>query len=128
MSLLQVAVGVVKNPAGQILISLRNSDLHQGGLWEFPGGEKALFKYLQDNIKYPEVMREEGISGNVILTFEVDKEGKIKDIKVLKEVKGGGLLTKEAIRVVERMPSWKPGKQNGRPVRVQYNLPIRFIL
>jgi protein TonB len=67
-----------------------------------------------------------GISGVVYVTFVVDKDGKIKDVKVLRGIGGG--CDEEAVRVVKNMPSWKPGKQRGKSVTVQYNLPIRFTL
>ncbi|HNR21010.1 MAG TPA: energy transducer TonB [Bacteroidia bacterium] len=93
----------------------------------FPGGgEAALLKYLQNNIKYPAMARENGIEGIVYATFVVDKDGKVKDAKILRG-KGAG-LDEEALRVVRTMPDWKPGKQNGRSVAVQYNLPINFKL
>jgi periplasmic protein TonB len=92
----------------------------------FPGGEEKLFEYLQKNIKYPPVARENGIQGRVYVTFVVDKDGKIKDAKVLRGIGGG--CDEEALRVVRGMPEWKPGKQNGRSVQVQYNLPVNFTL
>jgi protein TonB len=94
---------------------------------QFPGGgEAALVRYLQSNIKYPAMARENGIEGIVYVTFVVDKEGKVKDAKILRG-KGAG-LDEEALRVVRSMPDWKPGKQNGRSVAVQYNLPVNFKL
>jgi protein TonB len=92
----------------------------------FPGGEEELFKYLQRNIKYPAIARENGISGRVYVTFVVDKDGKIKDAKILRGIGGG--CDEEALRVVRNMPEWKSGRQNGRPVQVQYNLPVNFTL
>jgi periplasmic protein TonB len=93
----------------------------------FPGGgEAALLKYLQSNIKYPAMARENGIEGIVYATFVVDKDGKIRDAKILRG-KGAG-LDEEALRVVRTMPDWKPGRQNGRNVAVQFNLPINFKL
>ncbi len=92
----------------------------------FPGGEEALFKYLGSNIKYPAMARDAGIQGIVYVTFVVKEDGKISDVRVLRGVGGG--CDEEAIRVVEKMPAWKPGKQRGKSVRVQYNLPIRFTL
>ncbi len=92
----------------------------------FPGGEAELFKYLGKNIKYPEMANSAGISGVVYVTFVVDKDGKIKDVKVLRGIGGG--CDEEAVRVVKNMPAWKPGKQRGKSVTVQYNLPIRFTL
>jgi len=93
----------------------------------FPGGEEALAKYLSKNIRYPRVAQENGISGTVFVQFVVDSEGTIKDVKTVGAAKGGG-LEDEAVRVVKTMPKWKPGKQNGRQVSVQFNLPIRFTL
>ncbi len=92
----------------------------------FPGGEAELFKYLGKNTKYPEMASAAGISGVVHVTFVVDKDGKIKDVKVLRGIGGG--CDEEAIRVVKNMPTWKPGKQRGKSVSVQYNLPVRFTL
>jgi protein TonB len=92
----------------------------------FPGGEAELFKYLGKNIKYPQMATDAGISGVVYVTFVVDKDGKIRDVKVLRGIGGG--CDEEAVRVVKSMPSWKPGKQRGKAVTVQYNLPIRFTL
>ena len=92
----------------------------------FPGGEAELFKYLGSNIKYPAMARDAGIQGIVYVTFVVKEDGKISDVRVLRGVGGG--CDEEAVRVVEKMPSWKPGKQRGKSVRVQYNLPIRFTL
>jgi protein TonB len=92
----------------------------------FPGGEEELFKYLSKNIKYPSMARENGISGTVYVTFVVETNGDITDVKKLRGVGGG--CDEEAIRVVKAMPGWSAGKQNGKPVRVQYNLPIKFTL
>jgi len=94
---------------------------------EFPGGgESALLKYLSSNIKYPPLARENNIQGTVYVTFEIDQNGKVKDAKILRGIGGG--CDEEALRVVSAMPQWKPGKQRGKPVRVQYNLPVRFTL
>jgi protein TonB len=93
---------------------------------EFPGGEEELFKYLGKNIKYPAMARDAGISGRVFVTFVVEKNGDIKDCKVLRGIGGG--CDEEALRVVKKMPNWKAGQQRGKPVRVQFNLPIFFNL
>ncbi len=93
----------------------------------FPGGDDALNKFLNNNIRYPHLATENGISGTVFVSFVVDSEGKIKDVKTVGAPKGGG-LEEEAVRVVKKMPNWKPGRQNGRSVSVQFNLPIRFTL
>ena len=92
----------------------------------FPGGEQELFNYLNKNIKYPAIARENGIQGRVFVNFFVDAEGKVKDAKILRGLGSG--LDDEALRVVRNMPAWKPGMQNGRVVQVQYNLPIVFTL
>src|SRR5690606_38298134 len=91
---------------------------------EFPAGQDAMMKYLSQNIQYPAVAIRNGLSGRVILSFVVDQNGEISDIKVLKPLGGG--TDEEAIRVVKRMPKWRPGKQNGRAVKVKYTLPVLF--
>lgn len=92
----------------------------------FPGGEAKLFEYLGKNIKYPQIAKEAGISGVVYVNFVVGSSGNITDVKVLRGIGGG--CDEEAVRVVKNMPDWKPGKQRGKPVKVSYNLPIRFSL
>ncbi len=94
----------------------------------FPGGEGEMMKYIQKNVQYPQVEKEAGISGTCYVTFVVEKDGSITDVKVLRGVSGGPGCDKEAMRVVKSMPAWKAGKQNGREVRVQFNLPIKFTL
>lgn len=93
---------------------------------EFPGGENAMLKYLSNNIKYPVDAREANITGIVYLSFIVDKEGEIKNIEILKGIGGG--CEEEAMRVIKNMKKWKPGKQNGQSVNVQFKLPVSFTL
>lgn len=93
---------------------------------EFRGGMEELYTYLGNNIKYPVMAKESGIQGKVYVTFVVEKDGSITDVRVLRGIGGG--CDEEAVRVVESMPNWTPGKQRGKPVRVQYNLPVRFTL
>ncbi len=93
---------------------------------EFPGGDEARMRYLRDNIKYPELERDNGVQGLVVVSFVVEKDGSITNIKILKGLTPN--INNEAIRVVQNMPKWKPGKQRGKPVRVTINLPIRFTL
>ena len=93
---------------------------------QFPGGPNALFEYLSKNIKYPVVAEENGIQGRVIVTFVVERDGSITDVKVAKSVDPS--LDKEAPRVVKSMPHWIPGKQNGSAVRVKYTVPVTFRL
>ncbi len=93
---------------------------------EFKGGVEELNKFLHDNIKYPQLAREEGIQGKVFVTFVVSKTGKITNVKLLRGIGGG--CDDEAIRVVKMMPDWKPGRQNGSTTAVQFNLPVQFNL
>lgn len=94
---------------------------------DFPGGVEELYRYLGKNIQYPPLARENSIEGKVVLTFVVDKDGKISNIESAGKKLGWG-CDEEAIRVVKSMPAWTPGKQNGKPVIVKYTLPIRFQL
>ena len=93
---------------------------------EFPGGEKAMFAFINKNIRYPEIARENGIEGKVYIRFIVSKDGSIRDVKVLRGIGSG--CDEEAMRVVKRMPNWKPGKQRGKAVSVMFNLPFSFKL
>ena len=93
---------------------------------QFPGGQIAMLQYLMKNIKYPEQAMKEGIQGRVTVRFIVEKDGSISDVKPVLSVHP--LLNKEAVRVVESMPKWTPGKQNGKPVRVRFNVPVMFKL
>jgi len=92
----------------------------------FGNGEADLLNYLAKNIKYPQMAKESGISGIVYVTFVVNKKGKVADVKILRGIGGG--CDREAVRVVKSMPDWSPGKQRGKSVSVQYNLPVRFVL
>lgn len=93
---------------------------------QFPGGEAALYKFLGETIKYPEEAKELGIQGRVFVNFVIETNGSVSHVKVLRGIGGG--CDEEAIRVVKSMPKWTPGKQRGIPVRVSYNLPIKFTL
>ena len=92
----------------------------------FPGGQGALMSYLASNIKYPVVAQENGVQGRVIVSFVVERDGSISDVKVARSVDPS--LDREAQRVVKSMPRWKPGKQNGSAVRVKYTVPVVFRL
>lgn len=92
----------------------------------YPGGTEALYAYLGDNMRYPVVAMESGISGVVYVQFVVEKDGSVTQVKVMRGIGGG--CDEEAIRVIENMPRWNPGKQRGRAVRVLYAVPIRFTL
>lgn len=92
----------------------------------FPGGPQALMEWLSNNVKYPVVAQENGVQGRVVVSFVVERDGSITDVKVVRSVDPS--LDKEATRVVKAMPHWIPGKQNGQAVRVKYNVPVAFRL
>lgn len=93
---------------------------------EFPGGEEALRTYISKSVKYPEEAKKEGIQGKVFISFTVSTNGSVKQAKVERGVHP--TLDKEAIRVVSDLPTWKPGKQRGQNVNVQYTVPVNFVL
>lgn len=106
---------------------------------EFPGCEgesdkaarakcaqEKLLQFVYKNIKYPAIARENGVEGMVVVRFVVEKNGSITDAKVVRDI--GAQCGNEALRIVNMMPKWNPGKQRGRAVRVQFNLPVRFKL
>lgn len=90
----------------------------------FPGGEFKMVEYLRDNLKYPESAKKKGIEGKVYIQFVVEKDGSIADVKVMRGVCEE--LDAEAVRVIKAMPKWKPGEQEGKPVRTTMMLPINF--
>lgn len=93
---------------------------------EFPGGEMALRAYIANAIKYPVIAQENGIQGKVYVTFVVGKDGKVSNATIARGVDPS--IDKEALRVVNALPAWKPGKQRGKPVNVSYTVPINFVL
>lgn len=95
---------------------------------EFQGGENTMLMYIGQQTNYPRYERTNGIQGTVYLTFIVLEDGSIENLKVLRGVNGGPCLALEASRVVLSMPKWKPGLQDGKPVKVSFQLPVRFTL
>ena len=93
---------------------------------EFPGGMAELMKYLQKNLRYPQICKEQGVQGRVIVQFVVNTDSTITDVNVIKSVNPH--LDEEAVRVVKAMPKWNPGKQRGELVRVRFTLPVTFRL
>ncbi len=94
---------------------------------EYSGGKKEMFSYLSNNIKYPEAAIRKGVTGRVFVSFVVEKDGRINNAKIIRGIGSG--CDEEALRVVNAMPNWTPGKnKNGEPVRVKFNLPIKFAL
>lgn len=93
---------------------------------EFPGGELALRKHIAEHVNYPEIAKENGLQGKVYVSFVINQKGEIENVKIARGVDPA--LDKEAIRVVQSLPKWKPGSQRGKPVRVSYTVPINFQL
>lgn len=92
----------------------------------FPGGEEKRMQFLRDNIKYPEMAKESGTQGTVYLKFVIEKDGSITNVQVVRGIGAG--CDEEAVKVAKSMPRWQPAKQRGRPVRVWFNMPIKFTL
>ncbi len=93
---------------------------------EFPGGEEALFRYISNSVNYPVIAQENGIQGKVFVKFVVDEQGVVSNAEILRGVDVS--LDKEALRVINSLPNFKPGKQRGRPVKVYFNAVIKFKL
>lgn len=91
---------------------------------EFPGGTRQFYKYLEKQLKYPEVAQLIGIDGQVVVSFIIEKDGKVSGVTPVKCLGAG--CDAEAVRIIAESPQWKPGVQKGKPVRVQYNVPISF--
>ena len=92
----------------------------------FPGGQTALVQYIASHLKYPTVAQENGIQGRVLVSFVVGEDGYVEDVQVIKGVEP--MLDKEAVRVIQSLPRWTPGNQQGKPVRVKYTVPVTFAL
>jgi periplasmic protein TonB len=110
-----------KDKEGQVLTIVEQMPI-------YVGGQEVMTKFIQDNIKYPEMERKAAISGICYISFVVEKNGTLSTIKVIRGVKNGQGCNEEALRVISMMPAWTPGKQNGKFVRVQFVLPIKFTL
>lgn len=93
---------------------------------EFPGGEAALQKYIASHVQYPEVARDNGLQGKVYVQFVINKRGEVENAIIARGI--DAVLDKEALRVIQSLPKWKPGVQRGKPVRVSYTVPINFKL
>ena len=93
---------------------------------QFPGGEAAMMKFVANNVKYPQEAKDKEIDGRVFVSFVVEKDGSVSNVKVMRGIGGG--CDEEAVRVISAMPKWKPGIKDGKPVRVSYMMPINFKL
>lgn len=122
------ATAVVSGPVGPVVEEVdedRIFDIVEENP-EFPGGMEECLKWLSEHIKYPSICQEQGVQGRVMVSFVVNKDGSIVDVKVVRSP--DPYLSKEAERVVAMMPRWKPGRQRGKPVRVKFVLPVLFRL
>ena len=93
---------------------------------EFPGGLDSMYAFIHKNLKYPELAKEKGIEGRVFVSFIIEKDGSISNVKILRGIGGG--CDEATVEMIKNMPKWKPGKQRGKPVRFQFTLPIKFEL
>ena len=93
---------------------------------QYPGGEKAMMEYVAKNVKYPQEAKDKEIDGRVFVSFVVEKDGSVSNVKVMRGIGGG--CDEEAVRVISAMPKWKPGIKDGKPVRVSYMMPLSFKL
>jgi protein TonB len=93
---------------------------------QFPGGDAELLRFVNKSIKYPGIAQDNGIQGRVTCSFVINRDGSVTDAEVVRGVDPS--LDKEALRVINTMPNWTPGKQRGKPVRVKYTIPITFRL
>jgi len=104
-----------------------DNTIYEGGVEvypEFEGGMKGWEKFLRRNLRYPEMAQETGIQGKVFVSFVIEKDGSVTDVKVVRGIGGG--CDEEAMRVIKKSPKWKPGRQNSQSVRVRYNMPLSF--
>lgn len=119
-----------KNRKEMLSFCISNGDtvygMYNGALPQFEGGESQLVTFLSENIEYPSAARVNKITGTVFVTFVVDETGTIKDIGILRGIGAG--CDEESMRVIAKMPNWKPGVYEGRNVSVRFNLPIRYTL
>ncbi len=93
---------------------------------EFPGGLDSMYAFIHKNLKYPELAKEKGIQGRVFVSFIIEKDGSISNVKILRGIGGG--CDEATVEMIKNMPKWKPAKQRGKEVRCQFNLPIKFEL
>jgi protein TonB len=123
------SVVVEDSPSTNLIIDVEETQVNHVSVEEmpeFPGGEAGRAKYLSENTIYPQSAKEIGISGVVYVSFVVDENGDVVDVKLLRGIGGG--CDEEALRVIRNMPRWKPGRQSGKAVRVIHSIPISFIL
>ena len=125
---LMAALGFLTANAQKTVVSQKNEKVYEmvEQMPEYPGGMPALIEFLKSNMKYPKDAETQKVEGKVLVLFVVETDGSISDVKVAKKVFPS--LDAEAVRVVQAMPKWAPGKIKGRSVKVRYTLPIMFRL
>ena len=119
-------LGLMTANAQKTVISQSNQSVYDQveQMPEFPGGMPAMIEFLQTNLKYPKDAIKQQVGGRVMVMFVVETDGTLSNVRVAKKVFPS--LDSEAVRVVKTMPKWKPGKEKGRPVRVNFTLPVVF--
>lgn len=125
-SLLSLSLCLALSASAQNSGTTKNDKTSYTRVEEMPKAEYDMNEYLANNIKYPDSARQSNITGRVIIKFVVNEDGHISDCTVLKGIGAG--CDEEALRVVKGMPKWKPGRQNGQPVKVYFTIPISFRL
>ena len=121
-----VVTDSMENKKVKIIDDVSNVPLNVEEMPEYVGGDNARVEFMSKNIVYPTMAKESGIQGTVYVKFVVEPDGSMSNITMLRGIGGG--CDEEALRVVRMLPKWKPGKQNGNPVRVWFTLPIKFTL
>lgn len=127
MSLMAVCC-LVTASAQKTVVSQKNQKVYDVAeqMPEYPGGMPAMFEFLMENMQYPKDAEKQKVEGRVMVMFVVETDGSISDVKVAKKTFPS--LDAEAVRVVQSMPKWTPGRDKGKVVRVQYTLPVSFRL
>lgn len=119
---------LVTASAQKTVVSQKNQKVYDVAeqMPEYPGGMPAMFEFLMKNLQYPKDAEKQKVEGRVMVMFVVETDGSISDVKVAKKTFPS--LDAEAVRVVQSMPKWTPGRDKGKVVRVQYTLPVSFRL
>ena len=125
---MMAVLGLMTANAQKTVISQSNQSVYDQveQMPEFPGGMPAMIEFLQTNLKYPKDAIKQQVGGRVMVMFVVETDGTLSNVRVAKKVFPS--LDSETVRVVKTMPKWKPGKEKGRPVRVNFTLPVVFSL
>ena len=123
---MMAVLGLMTANAQKTVVSQSNQSVYDQveQMPEFPGGMPAMIEFLQTNLKYPKDAIKQQVGGRVMVMFVVETDGTLSNVRVARKVFPS--LDKEAVRVVKAMPKWKPGKEKGRPVRVNFTLPVVF--